>query len=88
MRWPWAAWPTRSRGVAGSSAVGPGRSSQLSRSQVREMQQALNARGFEVGTPDGIMGPNTRRGVREFQATIGTPPDGFATRNLLERLQR
>ncbi len=60
----------------------------LSRSQVREMQQALNARGFEVGTPDGILGPNTRRGVREFQATIGTPPDGFATRNLLERLQR
>lgn len=60
----------------------------LSRSQVREMQQALNARGFEVGTPDGIMGPNTRRGLREYQASIGEVPDGFATRRLLERLIR
>lgn len=60
----------------------------LSRSQVREMQRLLNQRGFEVGTPDGIMGPNTRRGLREFQTTIGTTPDGFATLNLLERLKR
>ncbi|WP_432765347.1 lytic murein transglycosylase [Halomonas aquatica] len=60
----------------------------LSRSQVREMQRLLNQRGFEVGVPDGIMGPNTRRGLREFQAAIGTTPDGFATVSLLERLQR
>ena len=52
----------------------------LSRSQVSEMQRLLNQRGFEVGVPDGIMGPNTRRGLREFQAAIGTTPD--------ERLQR
>ncbi|MGM0535987.1 MAG: lytic murein transglycosylase [Pseudomonadota bacterium] len=60
----------------------------LSRSQVREMQRLLNQRGFEVGTPDGIMGPNTRRGLRAFQAEIGTTPDGFATLSLLERLKR
>ncbi|MCL7939822.1 lytic murein transglycosylase [Halomonas sp. ATCH28] len=60
----------------------------LSRRQVREMQRLLNQRGFEVGAPDGVMGPNTRRGLREFQAAIGTTPDGFATRNLLERLKR
>ncbi|MCG6657711.1 lytic murein transglycosylase [Halomonas campisalis] len=60
----------------------------LARRQVREMQQALNARGFEVGAADGIMGPNTRRGLRAFQREIGVPPDGFATRRLLERLQR
>lgn len=60
----------------------------LSRSQVREMQRLLNQRGFEVGAPDGIMGPNTRRGLREFQAAIGTTPDGFATVSLLERLKR
>ncbi len=60
----------------------------LSRDQVREMQQALNARGFEVGTADGIMGPNTRRGLRAYQQSIGTAPDGFATLRLLERLTR
>ncbi|APE31486.1 murein transglycosylase [Halomonas aestuarii] len=60
----------------------------LSRRQVREMQHLLNQRGFEVGDPDGIMGPNTRRGLREFQAAIGTTPDGFATLSLLQRLQR
>ncbi|CAM3545480.1 lytic murein transglycosylase [Halomonas lysinitropha] len=60
----------------------------LSRSQVREMQRLLNQRGFDVGEPDGIMGPNTRRGLREFQAAIGTTPDGFATVSLLERLKR
>ncbi|MFW3613733.1 lytic murein transglycosylase [Billgrantia antri] len=60
----------------------------LSRSQVRELQQALNARGFDVGAPDGVMGPNTRRGLREYQQSIGVTPDGFATLSLLERLQR
>lgn len=60
----------------------------LSRSQVREMQQALNARGFDVGTPDGVMGPNTRSGLREYQRSIGVTPDGFATVALLQRLQQ
>ncbi|WP_254276786.1 lytic murein transglycosylase [Halomonas sp. 3H] len=60
----------------------------LMRSQVREMQQALNARGFDVGTPDGILGPNTRRGLRAYQESIGVTPDGFATVRLLERLER
>jgi len=60
----------------------------LMRRQVRDMQEALNARGFEVGVPDGIMGPNTRRGLRAYQRSIGVTPDGFATLSLLERLQR
>lgn len=60
----------------------------LTRSQVRDMQQELNARGFDVGVPDGIMGPNTRRGLRAYQQSIGVTPDGFATLALLERLQR
>ncbi|SDJ49308.1 lytic murein transglycosylase [Billgrantia gudaonensis] len=58
----------------------------LARRQVREMQRSLNRRGYEVGVADGILGPNTRRGLREFQRAIGEIPDGFATRRLLERL--
>lgn len=60
----------------------------LARREVREMQRSLNARGFDVGEPDGILGPNTRRGLRAFQRAIGETPDGFATQRLLERLQR
>ena len=59
----------------------------LMRRQVREMQRLLNERGFDVGQPDGIMGPNTRRGLRAYQRSIGMTPDGFATLRLLERLQ-
>ncbi|GEK45839.1 hypothetical protein HPA02_01220 [Bisbaumannia pacifica] len=58
----------------------------LTRGQVRELQERLNARGFDTGTPDGILGPNTRRGLRAFQRSIGEAADGFATRRLLEAL--
>ncbi|WP_156906413.1 lytic murein transglycosylase [Halomonas halocynthiae] len=59
----------------------------LSRDQVKQMQHYLQARGFDVGTPDGIFGPNTSRGLREFQREQGLVPDGFATLDLLQRLQ-
>ncbi|MBB3230316.1 lytic murein transglycosylase [Halomonas stenophila] len=60
----------------------------LKRAQVSEMQRRLNALGHDVGPPDGILGPNTRRGLRAFQRRLGLIPDGFATLDLLERLRR
>ena len=78
----------RIAGREGIRSAWPRDEQPLSRSQVRELQQALNAKGFDVGTPDGIMGPNTRRGLRAYQQDIGVIPDGFATLTLLERLQR
>ncbi|SOC54845.1 lytic murein transglycosylase [Chromohalobacter canadensis] len=60
----------------------------LSRTQVKEMQRRLNALGFSTGgAPDGIVGPNTRRGLREFQRSQDMTPDGFPTHALLERLR-
>ena len=59
----------------------------LSNSQVRAMQTALNARGFATGTPDGTMGPATRRGVRQYQQSLGLAADGYPTLELLQRLQ-
>ncbi|QOR37869.1 lytic murein transglycosylase [Billgrantia diversa] len=78
----------RIAGREGIQADWPREVQPLSRSQVGEMQQALNERGFEVGTPDGVMGPNTRAGLRDYQRSIGVTPDGFATLDLLQRLQR
>ena len=58
----------------------------LSSSQVKVLQTALNARGFDTGTPDGTMGPATRRGVRAFQRSLGVAADGYPTLELLQRL--
>lgn len=59
----------------------------LHRDQLRQLQTALNAKGFGAGTPDGVMGPATRAGLRRFQQSIGAVADGYPTVTLLERLQ-
>lgn len=59
----------------------------LSRSEVKTLQELLNARGMDTGTPDGVAGPATRSGVRRYQQSVGLPADGYATRELLQRLQ-
>nr|CDQ33581.1 Membrane-bound lytic murein transglycosylase B precursor [Virgibacillus halodenitrificans] len=60
----------------------------LSRTQIKEMQRRLNALGFSTGgSPDGIVGPNTRKGLRVYQRSQGATPDGFPTPALLEALR-
>jgi lytic murein transglycosylase len=59
----------------------------LSRAERLELQQLLAQRGFYRGTPDGQIGGQTREALRSFQASIGTPADGFATSDMLERLR-
>ncbi|MCA1451974.1 lytic murein transglycosylase [Bradyrhizobium sp. BRP22] len=59
----------------------------LSRVERLELQQLLAQRGFYRGTPDGQIGGQTREALRSFQASIGTPADGFATSDMLERLR-
>jgi membrane-bound lytic murein transglycosylase B len=52
----------------------------INRTQTREMQAALNALGFDSGTPDGLAGPNTRAALRAFQRSQGLRPDGYVGR--------
>ena len=59
----------------------------LTRSQLLTLQTALNQRGFDSGTPDGIMGPATRDALRRYQRSAGLVADGYPTVDLLERLQ-
>jgi membrane-bound lytic murein transglycosylase B len=59
----------------------------LSRAERLELQQLLAQRGFYRGTPDGQFGGQTRDALRSFQASIGAPPDGFASADVLERLR-
>lgn len=55
----------------------------LHRDQVIVLQEQLNKRGFDVGTPDGILGPGTRRGISEFQHQQGMIADGFPGKKVI-----
>ena len=59
----------------------------LSRAERYELQQLLAARGFDIGHPDGKLGGKTRLAIRQFQASIGDAPDGFASSGVLSRLR-
>jgi lytic murein transglycosylase len=59
----------------------------LSLAERREMQELLQQKGFNVGTPNGQVGAKTRAAVRDYQASIGLIPDGFPTATILARLR-
>ncbi len=75
-------------GGPGVQAAWPRELQPLSRSQLLTLQTALNERGFDSGTPDGVMGAATRAGLRRYQRSIGAPADGYPTLELLQRLQQ
>ncbi|MBR9727063.1 lytic murein transglycosylase [Shewanella intestini] len=58
-------------------AITPPLHQRLSRAQVKQLQQALNDNGFEVGKPDGVLGKNSINGVQAYQRSKGLVADGF-----------
>ncbi len=52
--------------------------------QMQQLQRKLQARGFDVGEVDGILGAGTRSAVRAVQAELGLPVDGWPTAELLQ----
>ena len=74
-------------GGPGVQAPWPRDLAALTRSQLQSLQTALNQRGFASGTPDGIMGPATRDGIRRYQRSAGLPADGYPDADILQRLQ-
>jgi lytic murein transglycosylase len=60
----------------------------LSREERRELQELLNRKGFDTGQPNGRLGAKARAAVRDYQASIGLVPDGFASATILARLRR
>jgi len=61
-------WPTNNPG--------------LSREQRWELQKLLNKNGFDVGKPDGKVGPATRAGIRKAEAKYGMPVTGRPSWNV------
>ncbi|QDG37186.1 lytic murein transglycosylase [Alteromonas mediterranea] len=48
-----------------------------SRKDIIALQSKLNNLGFDVGKPDGIIGPATREGIRNYQISTNMIADGF-----------
>jgi N-acetylmuramoyl-L-alanine amidase len=58
---------------------------------VLELQEKLNALGFDAGRGDGIFGPHTAEALRDFQRNVAAVPDGICgpeSTAALERLSR
>jgi len=53
---------------------------------VRDVQQALNDKGYNAGAVDGQWGPNTVDAVRRFQQASGLPQTGELERPTLRAL--
>ena len=75
---------------AGQLAVSPPKLKPMSRNQVSAWQQALNERGIDAGTVDGIFGSQTKQALRTFQAQKGLIADGYpdekTTQALMQKL--
>ncbi|MDF2398116.1 lytic murein transglycosylase [Pseudomonas sp. 3MA1] len=59
----------------------------LSRSERIELQTLLSTHQYDAGTPDGIIGANTRKAIRSAQQALGWPADGYPSHKLLESLR-
>ncbi|MBR1561514.1 MAG: peptidoglycan-binding protein [Clostridia bacterium] len=53
---------------------------------IKAAQQALNAAGYDCGTPDGVMGNNTRSSLSAYQQAQGLTVTGTPTYETLVAL--
>lgn len=79
--------PARDRSVLIRGAL---QDSQLAQGEkgegVRQLQEALAARGYDLGTVDGKFGPTTAQRVRDYQQAEGLPVTGVADAAMLSTL--
>ena len=59
----------------------------MSMADVKELQERLNALGFDSGEPDGRVGRRTRGAIRAYQGESDLPMDGYASIQLLEAVR-
>lgn len=64
----------------------PADAPRLRRDQVIQLQEKLLEAGIDVGEPDGIFGPATRRALGEYQQQNNMIADGFASAEVLALL--
>lgn len=60
----------------------------LGRTEKKNLQATLTQMGFNTNGVDGILGPDSRAAMRNFQRSRGIPADGYASAKLLERVEQ
>ena len=60
----------------------------LTRTEIKALQSGLSGAGYDAGSPDGLMGPDTLRAIRAYQIARNLPADGFPSKDLLVHLAR
>jgi peptidoglycan hydrolase-like protein with peptidoglycan-binding domain len=73
-------------GAATSGTEGHGAQAATNPDTVRQAQQQLQQRGFDVGQPDGQLGATTRQALRDFQQRQGLQPTGRLDQQTLAAL--
>ncbi|WP_424967021.1 lytic murein transglycosylase [Dinoroseobacter sp. S375] len=58
----------------------------LNDAQMKQLQTRLQAKGYDVGKIDGILGARTRAAVQAEQARLDLPADAWPTQALLSKL--
>lgn len=53
----------------------------------KDLQRRLGQKGFDAGSPDGVVGDKTTAAVRAYQQARGLPVDGIASAALLRHLR-
>ena len=74
--------------IAGAKPVSKGNApvQPLSYEEIVQLQDALTAKGYDVGKSDGKIGAGTRAAVKAEQLKAGLPADSYPTAELLSRL--
>ena len=62
------------------------RDTALTEADRKQVQALLLRHGYQIGTPDGVIGPKTRAAVIDWQGRSGLLPDGYVSGNLLRAL--
>lgn len=77
----------RIRGGGPFSTPWPNHAAPLDDAGRRELQVVLARLGYDVGEPDGKIGPATRQAITDWQRKNGVSPDGYASVTLLRRIK-
>lgn len=76
------------RGYAPIAARWPTSLLPLSRPERIALQNDLGRLGFNPGSTDGMLGPQTRNAIRTYQKSRGLIPDGYGSEPLLARIEQ
>jgi lytic murein transglycosylase len=77
----------RLKGLPGIRTAWPTDDPPLSRAQRRELQSLLLSRGYDVGEPDGKIGPKTREAIKDVERQIGLEQRGRPGGKVLQALR-